>query len=393
MHTIHIRMQETGNDVTMTTSTVLAGTQYDHLEGKLVFERPAAYAGDCLLLYLNDRYGQSFAPINLSTGNTLPLTGTLTQTTALHVQAAFVRNNQEVLRTNVLVLRLRDAHAAQSAANPQWPDPLTVLMAGALCRVETAGDTLHLFNMANELVSTIAAPRGADGANGADGADGKDGLTTSVNGVAQVDGNVTLTAAHIATPSGPSTNVQASLTAINTGMAQAGTAAASAQTTANAAQTTASAAQATANAAMPKSGGQFTGATSWSTDSIRATARANFGMGKLLTTTDLRVKQGDSFTLDADWKNYKVFLCTVLTEGSYFLATRWKDNRFSGMGWAVTSASGGGRAFGMFCPVTSTNTLTVQSAWTSNVGLNGAVTGTMLTGDNAFTLTGVYGLY
>ena len=270
MHTIHIRMQETGNDVTMTTSTVLAGTQYDHLEAKLVFERPAAYAGDCLLLYLNDRYGQSFAPINLSTGNTLPLTGTLTQTTALHVQAAFVRNNQEVLRTNVLVLRLRDAHAAQSGTNPQWPDPLTVLMAGALCRVETAGDTLHLFNMANELVSTIAAPRGADG---------KDGLTTSVNGVVQVDGNVTLTASDINAGGASVQDTLESLIASNA-------------------------------AKLPLTGGTMEGALGFSSTAFAKETCTNLGLGVPLLTHKLNVND----TINIPANRYKAFVLSLDTD-------------------------------------------------------------------------------
>lgn len=54
-----------------------------------------------------------------------------------------------------------------------------------------------------------AGPDGADGKPGPAGADGRDGLTTSVNGIQHVDGNITLTAEDVgaATPANVTTSI------------------------------------------------------------------------------------------------------------------------------------------------------------------------------------------
>ena len=312
MDAIHIHFQKIGKETVITASPSTAGTQYDHNAYALVFRRPAGYAQDDLFLHLADRFGRKFAHINLGSANELPIPDALTQTTALHVQVAFVRGGQEVLRTNVLVLTLRQSLAEWTPPASAWPDPLTDLMTRALCRVETEGDLLKLSNMAGTVVDSILAPRGekgdkgdtgdagaqgaqgekgekgdpgdgtgtgapgpkgdkgdkgdtgAAGATGQAGAPGKDGLTTSVNGITQVGGNITLSALAIPTPDGPSSNVQASITAASVGASQAGTLATAAQTKADSAYIRADNAYALAGNAMPKTGGAFTGAiSSW----------------------------------------------------------------------------------------------------------------------------------
>ena len=311
MDAIHIHFQKIGKETVITASPSTAGTQYDHNAYALVFRRPAGYAQDDLFLHLADRFGRKFAHINLGSANELPIPDALTQTTALHVQVAFVRGGQEVLRTNVLVLTLRQSLAEWTPPASAWPDPLTDLMTRALCRVETEGDLLKLSNMAGTVVDRILAPRGekgdkgdtgdagaqgaqgekgekgdpgdgtgtgapgpkgdkgdkgekgdpgAAGATGQAGAPGKDGLTTSVNGITQVGGNITLSALAIPTPDGPSSNVQASITAASAGASQAGTLATAAQTKADSAYIRADNAYALAGNAMPKTGGAFTGA-------------------------------------------------------------------------------------------------------------------------------------
>ena len=62
-------------------------------------------------------------------------------------------------------------------------------------------------------VLNLVLPKGIDGDNGKDGKDGKDGLTTSVNGIQQIEGNVTITASDIEASDGDS--VQDHLTSLD----------------------------------------------------------------------------------------------------------------------------------------------------------------------------------
>ncbi len=152
------------------------GTQFDNLARQIHFLRPAQHAADELLLYFADKDLAPFAPITLGTDNTYTVPNALTQSTQLHLQAAFVRQGVEITRTNDIVLTLRLSPTRGDAPTP-LPDPLVQLMARALCDVETAAGTLTLKNMAGSTVATLTAPKGEQGDKGDKGESGATGAT------------------------------------------------------------------------------------------------------------------------------------------------------------------------------------------------------------------------
>jgi len=153
------------------------GTMYDNNAVRLRFVRDGKHFDDNLFLYFADKELRPFGPVNLGHDNFYVIPNSLTQTTELHLQCAFVnKEGTEVMRTNDMVLPIRLSPSNQVPPE-QWPDPMMELYLKAVMAVtvDNVTGTLTLKNMAGDVIAKITPTRGPAGPAGEAGPAGPAG--------------------------------------------------------------------------------------------------------------------------------------------------------------------------------------------------------------------------
>jgi len=131
-----------------------AGSMKDNRAKQFIFSRPYEYE-KCGLL-LNFRDGErEFIPVNLGAGNRFAIPNALTQTDTLELQAAFERDGDILIHSNIIRFWLRPSIFEGANAVEQLPDILRETHRGAFASVSHQNGELAFFSMSGELLSQV----------------------------------------------------------------------------------------------------------------------------------------------------------------------------------------------------------------------------------------------
>lgn len=189
MEKIYVSAVYCGNDLCLESESRTIGTQFDHKSQTLVFSRPEKHDGDQLILFFENS-AQHFEPVNLREENEYVVTSGLTQTQGLTLQVAFERGGEMLQHSNKIYFSLRSS--VKRGGGPIEPPPDGVGASQPKSPfIGENGNWQQWDDTAKQYVDTGIS------AEGAPGKDGRDGLTTTVNGIEQIDGDVKLSAENI----------------------------------------------------------------------------------------------------------------------------------------------------------------------------------------------------
>lgn len=130
------------------------GSQYDNYAKQLVFTRPEEYEADNLILLFHNGT-QGFVPVGIGTENVFAISNALTQTQSLHMQAAFERDGEILIHSNILKLTLRGSLSNGDFPVEAWPDPIKKLTSLAFCKAAYGDGMLSFYTCSGTPVQQI----------------------------------------------------------------------------------------------------------------------------------------------------------------------------------------------------------------------------------------------
>jgi len=154
VNTIFVKLSGNPLKITLPKGNKNIGSQYDNFAFKFVFERPAEFEEDSLLLFFDDGKTK-FSPINIGAKNEFELSSYFTQTTDLNMQVAFEREEIMIAHSDVCTFFLRRSIQFGDAAAGTPPESIPRLVEQAITKVDYQNSTLNFRNFAGEKVQSV----------------------------------------------------------------------------------------------------------------------------------------------------------------------------------------------------------------------------------------------